>query len=156
VLNKKSILVVDDDKAILKGLVGILQTKGYDVDTAESGAEAISKAKAKTYNLALLDIKLPDMEGTRLLIDLGKITPSMMKIMVTGYASLDNAIDSVNFGADAYLMKPVSPEKLLDTVASKLKEQEEVEKMTDDKVAQWIDARLRVAEQLDKAQAGRR
>jgi len=152
-MDRKSILVVDDDKAILKGLVDILQSKNYDVDTAETGAEAIDKSKARTYNLALLDIKLPDMEGTRLLIDLSRITPSMMRIMVTGYASLDNAIDSVNFGADAYLMKPVSPEKLLETVAAKLKEQEDVEKMTDDKVAEWVDARLRMAEQLEKAHA---
>jgi len=152
-MDRKSILVVEDDKAILKGLVDILQSKNYDVDTAETGAEAIDKSKARTYNLALLDIKLPDMEGTRLLIDLSRITPSMMRIMVTGYASLDNAIDSVNFGADAYLMKPVSPEKLLETVAAKLKEQEDVEKMTDDKVAEWVDARLRMAEQLEKAHA---
>jgi len=152
-MDRKSILVVDDDKAILKGLVDILQSKNYDVDTAETGAEAIDKSKARTYNLALLDIKLPDMEGTRLLIDLSRITPSMMRIMVTGNASLDNAIDSVNFGADAYLMKPVSPEKLLETVAAKLKEQEDVEKMTDDKVAEWVDARLRMAEQLEKAHA---
>jgi DNA-binding NtrC family response regulator len=134
--------------------VGILQSKGYDVDTAETGKETISKSKAKTYNLAILDIKLPDVEGTELLIDLGKITPSMMKIMVTGYASLDNAVDSINFGADAYLMKPVSPEKLLETVAEKLKEQEDVEKMTEDKVAEWIDGRLKVTEQLEKARAG--
>ncbi len=134
--------------------MGILQSKGYDVDTAETGKETISKSKAKTYNLAILDIKLPDVEGTELLIDLGKITPSMMKIMVTGYASLDNAVDSINFGADAYLMKPVSPEKLLETVAEKLKEQEGVEKMTEDKVAEWIDGRLKVTEQLEKARAG--
>lgn len=134
--------------------MGILQSKGYDVDTAETGKETISKSKAKTYNLAILDIKLPDVEGTELLIDLGKITPSMMKIMVTGYASLDNAVDSINFGADAYLMKPVSPEKLLETVAEKLKEQEDVEKMTEDKVAEWIDGRLKVTEQLEKARAG--
>lgn len=133
--------------------MGILQSKGYDVDTAETGKETISKSKAKTYNLAILDIKLPDVEGTELLIDLGKITPSMMKIMVTGYASLDNAVDSINFGADAYLMKPVSPEKLLETVAEKLKEQEGVEKMTEDKVAEWIDGRLKVTEQLEKARA---
>jgi len=80
----------------------------------------------------------------------------MMKIMVTGYASLDNAVDSVNFGADAYLMKPVSPEKLLDTVAEKLKEQEEIENMTEDKVAAWIDGRLKVTEQLEKARASGR
>jgi len=146
-------LVVDDDKAILRGLGDILQSKGYDVDTAETGKETVSKCRAKTYNLAILDIKLPDVEGTQLLIDLGKITPSMMKIMVTGYASLDNAVDSVNFGADAYLMKPVSPERLLQTVAEKLKEQEDVEKMTEDKVAEWIDGRLKVTEQLERARA---
>jgi len=147
-------LVVDDDKAILRGLVSILQSKGYEADTAESGKEAISRSKAKTYNLALLDIKLPDMEGTELLVDLGKVNPSMMKIVVTGYASLDNAVDSVNFGADAFLMKPVSPEKLLETVAEKLKEQEDAEKMTEDKVAEWIDGRLKATEQLEKARVG--
>jgi DNA-binding NtrC family response regulator len=92
--------------------------------------------------LALLDIKLPDMEGTELLAEMHKIKPHIMKIMVTGYASLDNAILSLNSGADAYIMKPVMPEKLIAVIEDKLKEQEEVEKLSEEKLTKWLEDRL--------------
>ena len=139
---KKSILIVDDDIAILKYATHILQLEGYDVDAAETGFEAIEKSNARFYNLALLDIKLPDMEGTELLTKMHRTTPSMMKIMVTGFPSLNNAVEALNLGADAYLLKPVELEELLKVVKEKLKEQEEVEKMSEDRVADWIKTRV--------------
>ena len=139
---KKSILVVDDDIAILKYATHILQLEGYDVDAAETGFEAIEKSNARFYNLALLDIKLPDMEGTELLTKMHRTTPSMMKIMVTGFPSLNNAVEALNMGADAYLLKPVELEELLKVVKEKLKEQEEVEKMSEERVADWIKTRV--------------
>jgi len=149
---KKSILIVDDDKAILKSLKDILQPKGYIVDTAETGRGAIEKSEAQFYNLALLDIKLPDMEGTKLLTKMHRTTPRMMKIMVTGHASLENAVESLNLGADAYIMKPVNPENLLKVVEEKLKEQEEAEKMTQEKVTEWIETRVKKLEQKRRAE----
>jgi len=143
---KKSILIVDDDKAILKSLKDILESEGYIVDTAETGREAIEKSEARFYNVALLDIKLPDMEGTKLLTKMHRTTPRMMKIMVTGHASLENAMESLNLGADAYIMKPVNPENLLKVVEEKLKEQEEAEKMTQEKVTEWIETRVKKLE----------
>lgn len=142
----KRILVVDDDKSIRDGFGEILRTRGYEIEMAETGEQALSKSRTTTYDLALLDIKLPGMEGTKLLAQMHRERPRMMKIMVTGYASLDNAVEAVNFGADAYVMKPVSPEKLLDLVAEKLKEQEEAERMTEEKVADWVEARLQKLE----------
>ena len=139
---KKSILVVDDDSAILKYTMRILQSEGYDVDVAETGYEAMEKSNGHVYNLALLDIKLPDMEGTELLTKMHKTTPTMMKIMVTGFPSLENAVEALNMGADAYLLKPVELEELLKVVKEKLKEQEEAEKMTEDRVADWIKTRV--------------
>jgi DNA-binding NtrC family response regulator len=139
---KKSILIVDDDIAILKYATHILQLEGYDVDAAETGFEAIEKSNARFYNLALLDIKLPDMEGTELLTKMHRTTPSMMKIMVTGFPSLNNAVEALNLGADAYLLKPVELEELLKVVKEKLKEQEEVEKMSEERVADWIKTRV--------------
>ena len=139
---KKSILIVDDDIAILKYATHILQLEGYDVDAAETGFEAIEKSNARFYNLALLDIKLPDMEGTELLTKMHRTTPSMMKIMVTGFPSLNNAVEALNMGADAYLLKPVELEELLKVVKEKLKEQEEVEKMSEERVADWIKTRV--------------
>jgi len=143
---KKSILIVDDDKAILKSLKGILKSEGYSVDTAENGRGAIEKSEIQFFNLALLDIKLPDMEGTKLLTKMHRTTPRMMKIMVTGHASLENAVESLNLGADAYIMKPVNPENLLKAVEEKLEEQEEAEMMTEEKVTEWIETRVKKLE----------
>jgi DNA-binding NtrC family response regulator len=141
-METKIILVVDDDKFILKTFRDILELRGYRVQTAESGKEALEKFKNNTCNLALLDIKLPDMEGTELLAEMHKIKPHIMKIMVTGYASLDNAILSLNSGADAYIMKPVMPEKLIAVIEDKLREQEEVEKLSEEKLTKWLEDRL--------------
>jgi len=141
-LKKKRILIVDDDKSLLESLTKILQVEGYDIDTAETGREAIEKSKDQFYNLALLDIKLPDMEGTELLTKLHGTMPRMMKIMVTGHPSLQNAVQSVDLGADAYVMKPVKPKELLKVVEEKLREQSEAEMLSEEKVAEWIETRL--------------
>ena len=140
--HKKSILIVDDDRAILNTAKDILQLEGYDVDVVETGLEAIKKTQTTFYHLALLDIKLPDMEGTELLNKMHRTTPKMMKIMITGFPSLDNAVDALNQGADAYLLKPVKPEALLKTVEEKLKEQEDAEKMSEENVKEWIQTKV--------------
>lgn len=120
----KHILVVDDDVAVLKSFKALLELRGYRVSTAKSGQEAVKKACNNFYNLALIDIKLPDVEGTEVLWEFSQINKHMKKIMVTGYASLDNSVESLNLGADGYLMKPVSPGRLLEFVEDKLAEQE--------------------------------
>jgi len=142
-VEKKRILIVDDDETILKSFKEILESRGYLVETAKTGLEALEKSEDQHYDLALLDIKLPDIEGTELLVEMHEGTPRMMKVMVTGHASLENAVESLNLGADAYLVKPVKPEELLRIVEEKLKEQEEAERMSEEKVAEWIEHRLR-------------
>jgi len=144
--DKPSILIVEDDANIRETLSLILQQKGYHTDTASNGQEAIQKTKAKFFNLALLDIKLPDMEGTRLLTAMHQNTPKMTKIMITGYPSLENATEALNLGADAYIIKPVKPEKLLALIKEKLEEQSQAEKMTEEKVTEWIKTRARKLE----------
>jgi len=138
---KKSILIVEDDKAIIKSLKDILQSEGYSVDTAETGREAIQKSKEKFFNMALLDIKLLDMEGTKLLVTMHENLPKMVKIMITGYPSVENAVEALNRGADAYIIKPVKPEKLLALIEEKLEKQSQAEKMTEKKVVDWIKTR---------------
>ncbi|HKZ94382.1 MAG TPA: response regulator [Candidatus Bathyarchaeia archaeon] len=140
------ILVVDDDESIRKALSAVLEEKGYYVDTAESGNEAIQKSNANFYNLALIDIRLPDMEGTMLLKAMKDSIPPMVKIIVTGYPSLGNAMEAVNKGADAYLLKPVVMENVLKTIREYLKKQEEARKYSEDKVAEFIETRARELE----------
>ncbi|PVX23523.1 MAG: hypothetical protein CW716_11940 [Candidatus Bathyarchaeum sp.] len=144
--NKPKILIVEDDENIRKTLQNILQQKGYETDTAKTGREAEQKAKDRVYNLALLDIKLPDIEGTELLAKLQESSPKMMKIMVTGYPSLENAMEALNQGADAYVTKPVKPAKLLELISEKLEEQSQAEKITENKVTDWIKTRARELE----------
>ncbi len=144
---KPRILVVDDDLDILQSLKEILETRGYHVEVAENAQKGLDVARKKFFNLAILDIKLPDMEGTELLAKIHKEKPEIMKIMLTGYPSLENAVRALNLGADAYLMKPVNPEELLKVVEEKLKEQREAETMTEEKVAEWIEKRIQKLEQ---------
>lgn len=138
-----SVLIVDDDKSILRNLEKVLSSEGYRVETAMTGREAIAKSETGFYNIALLDIKLPDMEGTELLEKMDETLPRMVKIMVTGYPDLDNAVRSLNMGADAYLIKPVSAQNLLKVMEEKLAEQKKAEEMTQEKVKQWIGTRVR-------------
>lgn len=139
---KTRILIVDDDVDILSSLKDILMSEGYQVDTAETAQSALGKAESKYFNLALLDIKLPDMEGTELLAKIHRKKPEMMKIMVTGYPSLDNAVKALNRGADAYIIKPIDPKELLRIVREKIGEQKDAESMTEDKVAEWVEKRI--------------
>ena len=141
------ILVIDDDESVRKVLVTALEDEGYAVDTAETGGEAIRKSNANFYNLALVDIRLPDMEGTRLLSEMKESTPKMVKIIVTGYPGLENAVDAVNRGADAYVVKPFKMENLLATVKEHLKKQEAERKDSEEKVKEFIEARAAKLEQ---------
>ena len=147
--NKPCILIVEDDSNIRETLSALLQKKGYSTDTAKNGQEAIEKSKTKYFNLALLDIKLPDMESTKLLTTMHETSPKMVKIMITGYPSLENAVEALNMGADAYVMKPVNPEKLLALIEEKLKKQSQAEKMTEEKVVDWVKTRASKIESED-------
>jgi DNA-binding NtrC family response regulator len=120
----KHILITDDDKVIVEGFKALLELKGYKVSTAENGREALEEARKNFFNLALIDIKLPDMEGTGLLQEFRQLNPQIKLIIITGYSTRENAIESLNLGADGYLEKPLTPNKLLAVVADKLAEQE--------------------------------
>ena len=144
------ILVVDDDESIRKVLTTILEEEGYSVETAESGREAIRKSNEKFYNLALIDIRLPDMMGTHLLAAIKETTPRMVKIIITGYPSLQNAIEAVNSGADAYILKPFNVDKTLGMIREYLKEQQENKKYSQAKVAEFIETRAREIEATNR------
>jgi DNA-binding NtrC family response regulator len=140
-LGRKSVLIVDDDRGILKSFKEILEPEGYRVDTAETAIEAVEKCRTHPYNLAIIDIKLGGVEGTELLAQVHEILPRARKIMITGYPSLDNAVDSVNLQADAYVIKPVNPQTFLKVVAENMNKQLEAEQMTDEKVVRWVESR---------------
>ena len=122
---KKTILVVDDDKSILRTFTRILQKSGYIIDVAETGKEAMEKTENNHFDLALVDIRLPDMDGTDLLAKLKKQLQHTVKIMITGFPSLETGVKALDEGADAYLVKPVKPQELLMLLDEKLKNRED-------------------------------
>jgi DNA-binding NtrC family response regulator len=146
-LEKKRILVIDDDEIVRENFKVILELEGYNIDTAETGKEAIEKSNANFYNLALIDIRLPDLEGTQLLTTMHDTVPKMVKIIVTGYPSLENAKDAVNMGADGYIVKPiVDKDEFLKKIKEHLKKQEEAQRYSEHKVAEYIETRARQEE----------
>lgn len=151
------ILVIDDDESIRKTITSILEEKGYTVDAAENGKEAIRKSKARFYNLALIDIRLPDMEGIKLLTAMRETVPKMVKIIVTGYPSLHNAVEAVNKGADAYVLKPFNVEKTLKIIEEQLEKQKGARKYSEQKISEFIETRVKeLEEQKTAAQSERR
>jgi len=136
------ILIVDDDDTIRTTMKAILEDEGYTVDLAASGKEGVQKSIETSYNIALLDIRLPDMEGVQLLKLMKPAVPRTRKIMVTGYPSTQNAIEALNKNADAYLIKPVDIEKLLKTIKEQLLLQEDERNFNEQKVVEFIEARV--------------
>lgn len=116
---KKTVLVVDDEQSIRSSIKGILEKAGYLVDTAENGKKALEKAQAKRYDAALIDIKLPDIDGTDLLLKLPK-NQEMVKIIITGFSTPEEGAKAADRGADEFLVKPVEPSELLAALKERL------------------------------------
>ena len=137
------ILIVDDDENIRKVLTTILEDEGYDVESVDTAKKAIERTRRKFYNLALIDIRLPDMEGIELLTKMKNTTPKIRKLIITGYPTLQNAVEAVNRGADAYIMKPFDMEKVLEEIKDQLKKQQNEKRYSQEKVAEFIETRVR-------------
>jgi DNA-binding NtrC family response regulator len=112
--------MIDDDQALHRVFTRILQKEGYTVETAETGKEAIEKIQNNTFDVALIDMKLPDVNGLDLLPILKEKFPSMVKIMITGYAMVDGKARALQLGADDFFKKPIPPPVLLEAIKKHL------------------------------------
>jgi CheY-like chemotaxis protein/predicted transcriptional regulator len=118
---RPSVLLVDDDETIRKALTRTLAREGFKVDAAPGGKQALENSRLVHYDVALVDIRLPDMDGITLLRMLREENPEIKEIIITGYPSLENAIKAVDEGADAYIIKPFKPTDLLGKIREKLR-----------------------------------
>jgi len=110
---KPKVLVVDDEKGLRLGTKRLLELEGYSVDTAENGTEGIALGTKTAYDLALIDLKMPDKDGIEVLSEISKVHPTTICFITTAYASYDTAIESTKIGAFSYIPKPFLPEELL-------------------------------------------
>jgi PAS domain S-box-containing protein len=115
-----SILIVDDDPRFCESLKGLLSDQDYKMQTSNSGKEAVECLAKNSFDLALLDIVLPDMNGHQLMDYINSQTPETLVIVITGHASIESAIESLRKGGYDYLRKPFEPDELSTTVKNAL------------------------------------
>jgi len=115
------ILIVDDEKDIAEIIWKILEFKGYEVELAKSGYESIEKAKKISFDLCLLDIKLPDINGMEVFLKLKEINPQIRVIMMTGFAMEYLIEEARKEGVYACIHKPFNIEKLFELIEEVLK-----------------------------------
>ena len=118
----KKILIVDDDAEFREHLTGALEEEGYQVDCASSVAEAYEKLGAAEFDVVLLDYMMPKKSGIDALFEIRRQRPKIKVIMITAFASIENAIDAIKKGASDYISKPFKIDNLLLTIRRILEE----------------------------------
>jgi CheY-like chemotaxis protein len=120
------ILVVDDEQAIRDNIQKLLEIYGYEVNTASDGTEALEKICSEKYDLYILDVLMPGMDGLELMQKIKQIDPIAVIIIVTGYSSIEGGIRAVRSGAFHYLTKPITKEELFKVIEIGIKHHEEL------------------------------
>src|SRR5687767_12244128 len=110
------ILIIDDEKAIRKTMREILEYESYQVDEAENGVDGLNKLRDENYDIVLLDIKMPKMDGMEVLEESLKINSDLPVIMISGHGTVENAVESVKKGAFDFISKPPDLNRLLITI----------------------------------------
>ncbi len=135
---KGSVLIVDDDESTCRTISLILRRKGFETKTAMTGRDAIKEAQMRFYNLALLDLKIPDMTGIEVLRIFREKYPARMNIIITAHATLETAVEALNLGANAYIMKPIDHEALDQLIKECLQKQKEAVSITQEKLTRFL------------------
>lgn len=117
------ILIVDDEADIREPLSDALKEEGYQVNAVEDGQQAVEQVRRFNFDMAIVDIRIPHIGGLEVLHYIKKSEPATMTIMMTGYASLETAVEALREGAYDYLIKPFNMEKLFSVLKRGLKEQ---------------------------------
>ena len=113
---KVNILIVDDEEIVRESLASWLEEDGYEVKVAENAARALERLPEKEWNLAMVDLKMPGMDGIELMDEIRKVKPETIVIIMTAYATVDTAVQAMKKGAYDYIVKPFNPEDLSMTI----------------------------------------
>jgi len=110
------LLLVDDEERFRTTLSKLLGVRGIPVAAVGSGEEALEELRSKPYDVILLDVRMPGMNGIEVLAEIKKINPALEVIILTGHASVDAAVDIMKLGGYDYLLKPCSVDELMDKI----------------------------------------
>ncbi len=132
---KAKILCVDDEEVILGSFRKILVLDGYSVDTVETGQEALGMIQKHHYDFVFTDLKMPLMDGVEVTKSVKHMRPDIDVIIITGYASVETAVETMKYGAIDYVQKPFTEDELLEFVKKTLiKRQDKIQKQLKPKV----------------------
>jgi DNA-binding response OmpR family regulator/DNA-binding transcriptional ArsR family regulator len=121
-MSNKKILVVDDEETARVTLEALLKKEGYDVNIAKNGKEAIEKIKQNTFDVALVDLVMPDMDGMFVLNEIKSSNPQTHVIMITGFGTIESAVEAMKVGATDYISKPFKKNEVENLVRRTLEE----------------------------------
>ena len=116
------VLVVDDEAVIRKGLCRVMEGRGYQAESSESGFEAIEKLQKAPFDIVITDLKMPGMDGIEVLRAIKILQPDVPVIMITGYSTVDTAVDAMKNGAFDYISKPFTPDQMIEMVEKALEQ----------------------------------
>ena len=119
---QEKILVVDDELFVRELLLEFLGKQGFEVHLAESGEKALEVAKSVPVQIALIDLKMPGMDGIQTLKELRKISPEILAIIMTGYPTIESAVEALRSGACDYVIKPFKLNELRASIDKAMKE----------------------------------
>ncbi len=129
------ILAVDDEKVILDSFRKILVLGGYSIDTVETGKEALGLIKKNDYDFVFTDLKMPEMDGVDVTKAVKHFRPDIDVIVITGYATVETAVETMKYGALDYIQKPFTEDELIDFVnKSLIKRQDKIERLMKPKI----------------------
>ncbi len=115
-MSKAKVLVIDDEDIVLTSCYRVLTPEGYDVKIATRGLDGLQMLKNDQYDVVLLDVKMPDMDGIEVLRRIKKEWPDIPVIIITGYSAISDAVFAIELGAYDYIEKPFVPNTILSAV----------------------------------------
>ena len=121
-MEKRNILVVDDEAIIREGLRRILENEAFEVETFGAGRPAIERMQDEDFSLVITDLKMPGMSGLEVLKSIKILQPEVPVIIITGYSTVDTAVETMKSGAVDYLAKPFTPEQIIEKVNKALEQ----------------------------------
>jgi formate/nitrite transporter len=129
------ILVIDDEEIVGQSLRKTFKDEGYEIDTAHSGQEGLRKARRETFDLMIVDLKMPDISGLDVIKKLKEEQPDTMMVMITGYSTVDSATEALKTGAFDYIPKPFTPEEISEVVQKALETKQRLAKEKEEQEA---------------------
>ncbi|MBM4082771.1 MAG: sigma-54-dependent Fis family transcriptional regulator, partial [Planctomycetes bacterium] len=121
---KTRILIVDDDHITRRSLSEFLHLEGYEVEVAECGTEALQKVEQNGFNVVLTDLSMPDVSGLEILKKIKAQEPETIVVIITGYGTIESAVESIKLGAYHYVTKPIVDEEIAMVISRALEQQD--------------------------------